>query len=92
MVRGRAIPGQRGFTLIELLIVLGIISVLVWALLPAVVEAMWAGNEAQTKARIQHLQMCVDRYAVNLISTTGAVPGSIPLCSSESSPGSPAQS
>ena len=54
---------QRGFTLIELLIVLGIISVLAWALLPMVVEATGSGNEAQTKARIQHLRMCIERYA-----------------------------
>ena len=53
---------ERGFTLLELLVVIGILGLLAVALLPQVLAGRQTGEVAETKARMQYVQMLVEGY------------------------------
>ncbi|MHC4078565.1 MAG: type II secretion system protein [Planctomycetota bacterium] len=54
---------QQAFTLIELLIVIGLIAVLVVALAPNILGPSEQARRAETKARMDHLKLCIETFA-----------------------------
>lgn len=61
--RGAMAPRGHGFTLVELLVVVGVISVLVMLLLPAVTNSREAGRGSLCASRMRQLGLAVTLYA-----------------------------
>ncbi len=64
MSRSHRSAGRHGFTLVELLVVIGIISVLIGILLPALAKARAQGNKAQCLSNLHQLGLSLQEYVI----------------------------
>jgi prepilin-type processing-associated H-X9-DG protein/prepilin-type N-terminal cleavage/methylation domain-containing protein len=60
----RSRPSKAGFTLVELLVVIGIITVLIAMLLPALTRARYAANRLRCAANLQQMSIATRNYSI----------------------------